>query len=402
MSETTKTARYVPGDPYPFPWNGDLRPENTALVVIDMQTDFCGKGGYIDLMGYDISVSRACIAPIRAVLAKMRAGGFHIMHTREGHRPDLADLPGQQALALAPDQGERGRRHRRRRPLRPHPGPRRARLGDHPRAGAAARRDDHRQAGQGDLLRDRLRSDPAAARDRQPDPDRHHHRRLRAHDDARGERSRLRVRDPRGLLRGDRRRQPRGGDQDGEDAERRVRHGVDLARAAGGAVMSLEIGDGARAVVDAATPALEALGISKQFGSVRALENVSLKLRARVGARAARRERRRQEHARQVHHGLLLGRRGAGAGERRRRGHQEPARRGRARHRDGLPALHAGRQHDGGREPGAGAPRASRSSSTGRPSRRRSPTSWRGCRSSSIRSARCACWRPARSRSWRS
>jgi biuret amidohydrolase len=86
-------ARYVPGDPYPFPWNGDLRPENTALVVIDMQTDFCGKGGYIDLMGYDISSSRACITPIRAVLAKMRAGGYHIMHTREGHRPDLADLP---------------------------------------------------------------------------------------------------------------------------------------------------------------------------------------------------------------------------------------------------------------------------------------------------------------------
>ena len=92
-SSATKAARYVPGDPYPFPWNGDLRPENTALVVIDMQTDFCGKGGYIDLMGYDISVSRACITPIRAVLAKMRAGGYHIMHTREGHRPDLADLP---------------------------------------------------------------------------------------------------------------------------------------------------------------------------------------------------------------------------------------------------------------------------------------------------------------------
>src|SRR3954470_22476253 len=86
-------ARYVPGDPYPFPWNGDLRPDNTALVVIDMQTDFCGKGGYIDLMGYDISSSRACITPIRAVLARMRAGGYHIMHTREGHRPDLADLP---------------------------------------------------------------------------------------------------------------------------------------------------------------------------------------------------------------------------------------------------------------------------------------------------------------------
>src|SRR6201995_692430 len=58
-----------------------------------MQTDFCGKGGYLDLMGYDISVSRACIPPIRAFLTKMRKGGYHIMHTREGHRPDLSDLP---------------------------------------------------------------------------------------------------------------------------------------------------------------------------------------------------------------------------------------------------------------------------------------------------------------------
>jgi biuret amidohydrolase len=89
----TSTTNFIPGDPYPFPWNGDLRPENTTLIVIDMQTDFCGKGGYIDLLGYDLSASRACIAPIQKVLARMRKGGFHIIHTREGHRPDLADLP---------------------------------------------------------------------------------------------------------------------------------------------------------------------------------------------------------------------------------------------------------------------------------------------------------------------
>jgi nicotinamidase-related amidase len=93
MNEGQMNERFVPGDPYPWPWNGDLRPANTALVVIDMQTDFCGKGGYIDLLGYDIGLTRACIGPIGRVLERMRAGGYHILHTREGHRPDLSDLP---------------------------------------------------------------------------------------------------------------------------------------------------------------------------------------------------------------------------------------------------------------------------------------------------------------------
>jgi len=83
----------VKADPYAWPFDGDLRPANTALVIIDMQTDFCGRGGYVDKMGYDLSLTRAPIAPIRTLLAAMRKKRFHIIHTREGHRPDLSDLP---------------------------------------------------------------------------------------------------------------------------------------------------------------------------------------------------------------------------------------------------------------------------------------------------------------------
>jgi biuret amidohydrolase len=84
---------YVEADPYRWPYNGDLRPQNTLFLIIDMQIDFCGEGGYVDKMGYDLSLTRAPIEPIQNVLAATREHGFHVMHTREGHRPDLADLP---------------------------------------------------------------------------------------------------------------------------------------------------------------------------------------------------------------------------------------------------------------------------------------------------------------------
>ena len=83
----------IPGDPYAWPFDGRMTPLDTALIIIDMQIDFCGPGGYVDTMGYDIILTRAPIAPIARVLTAFRNKNYHIIHTREGHRPDLSDLP---------------------------------------------------------------------------------------------------------------------------------------------------------------------------------------------------------------------------------------------------------------------------------------------------------------------
>ena len=68
--------KFVEADPYPWPFNGCLEPGNTVFLIIDMQTDFCGPGGYVDKMGYDLSLTRAPIGPIQNVLLAARALGY--------------------------------------------------------------------------------------------------------------------------------------------------------------------------------------------------------------------------------------------------------------------------------------------------------------------------------------
>jgi biuret amidohydrolase len=75
----------------PGPFTFDLA--STALVIIDMQRDFCEPGGFGETLGNDVSLLRAVIPPLRAVLAAARAVGLTVIHTREGHRPDLSDCP---------------------------------------------------------------------------------------------------------------------------------------------------------------------------------------------------------------------------------------------------------------------------------------------------------------------
>ena len=79
----------IAAEPYPI----DLDPARAALVIIDMQRDFLEPGGFGAALGNDVALLRRTIAPSRHLLEQARAGGLIVIHTREGHRPDLADLP---------------------------------------------------------------------------------------------------------------------------------------------------------------------------------------------------------------------------------------------------------------------------------------------------------------------
>ncbi|UGT60992.1 cysteine hydrolase family protein [Nocardia asteroides] len=86
-------TKQVDARPYTWPYDGPIDPAVTAVICIDWQVDFCGPGGYVDAMGYDLALTRAGLAPTARLLSAARAAGLTVIHTREGHRPDLADLP---------------------------------------------------------------------------------------------------------------------------------------------------------------------------------------------------------------------------------------------------------------------------------------------------------------------
>jgi nicotinamidase-related amidase len=84
MSSVTVNA-----EPYDFEFDAG----RAALLVIDMQRDFVDPGGFGEALGNDVSLLRAAVLPTQRVLQAARAAGIFVIHTREGHRPDLSDLP---------------------------------------------------------------------------------------------------------------------------------------------------------------------------------------------------------------------------------------------------------------------------------------------------------------------
>jgi nicotinamidase-related amidase len=82
-------TRSVDAEPYPF----EFVPAQCALVVIDMQRDFLEPGGFGEMLGNDVGQLRRTIEPNQRLLSAWRAAGLQVIHTREGHRPDLSDLP---------------------------------------------------------------------------------------------------------------------------------------------------------------------------------------------------------------------------------------------------------------------------------------------------------------------
>jgi len=105
---TLPAGRRIPGEPGSFPMSGPFEPATTALLVIDMQKDFCAAQGYMHNLGCDLERLERPVAPIARLLEAARAAGLWIGHTREGYATDLSDLqpwkkngPANEAIGVA-------------------------------------------------------------------------------------------------------------------------------------------------------------------------------------------------------------------------------------------------------------------------------------------------------------
>ncbi|KAE8447905.1 hypothetical protein EG329_009977 [Mollisiaceae sp. DMI_Dod_QoI] len=88
----------IEAQPYRWPHDGTFDPATTALVIIDMQKDFCSLDGYLVHQGYDLTPVQSIIPTLQNLLIAFRSHGFTIYHTREGHRPDLSTLSSRELL----------------------------------------------------------------------------------------------------------------------------------------------------------------------------------------------------------------------------------------------------------------------------------------------------------------
>ncbi|MCL6264261.1 cysteine hydrolase [Craterilacuibacter sp. RT1T] len=83
------TLKSIKAEPYEL----EFDPSRSALIMIDMQRDFVEPGGFGEMLGNDVSLLRSTIEPCRRLLAAARSAGMFVVHTREGHRPDMSDCP---------------------------------------------------------------------------------------------------------------------------------------------------------------------------------------------------------------------------------------------------------------------------------------------------------------------
>ncbi len=185
-------ALTIDADPYAFV----MDPARCALIIIDMQRDFLEPGGFGDMLGNDVALLRRTIAPTRLLLEAWRRAGLLVIHTREGHRADLSDLPrakrirGRGKLSIG-DSGPMGRILVR------------GEVGHGivadltPIAGEPV----IDKPGKGAFFATDLQADPAEQRHPADGRHRRDNGGLRAHDRAGGERSRLRLPRRRGLRR---------------------------------------------------------------------------------------------------------------------------------------------------------------------------------------------------------